>query len=133
MQTTQISPEQKAIEERYERIKDMVIDPDLTTTVFRIFQETLTNVARHAKASRVQIRLRAEGDEVVLEVEDNGRGITPEALSSPKSLGLLGMKERAAVLGGEVTVEPGQQGGTKVTFRLPRTASETRFWEQVQI
>jgi PAS domain S-box-containing protein len=106
---------------------------DAATAVFRIFQETLTNVARHAKASRVQIRLRAEGDEVVLEVEDNGRGITPEALSSPKSLGLLGMKERAAVLGGEVVVEPGQQRGTKVTFRLPRTASETRFWEQVQI
>jgi PAS domain S-box-containing protein len=103
------------------------------TAVFRIFQETLTNVARHAKASRVRVELRPEGEQLMLLVEDNGQGISPEALSSPKSLGLLGMKERAAVLGGEVVVEPAAPAGTRVTFRLPLTANDADFWEHMQI
>jgi PAS domain S-box-containing protein len=103
------------------------------TAVFRVFQETLTNVARHAAASRVRIDLRAEGEQVVLVVEDNGKGISPEALASPKSLGLLGMKERAAVLGGEFVAEPAPERGTRVTFRLPRAANDTEFWEHMQV
>ena len=103
------------------------------TAVFRIFQETLTNIIRHAHATRVQVALRPVGDQVVLEVEDNGHGITAEDLASPKSLGLLGMKERAAVLGGEVVIQPGRQQGTCVRLRLPRSASDVNFWEQIQI
>jgi PAS domain S-box-containing protein len=103
------------------------------TAVFRVFQETLTNVARHAHATRVRVQLRAEGDHLVLEVEDNGRGISPEALSSTKSLGLLGMEERAAVLGGQVMVTPAAPHGTRVTLRLPRAADDTGFWEQLHI
>jgi PAS domain S-box-containing protein len=105
----------------------------VATAVFRIFQETLTNVARHAGASQVQAALRVEADQLVLEVRDNGRGISPEALDSPKSLGLLGMKERAAVLGGKLLVERFPAGGTVVTFQVPRSASDTQFWDQIQI
>jgi signal transduction histidine kinase len=68
---------------------------------------------------------------VVLQIEDNGRGIRPEALGDKKSLGLLGMRERAAVLGGEVAITPLQPSGTRVTLRLPRTANETRFWSEL--
>jgi PAS domain S-box-containing protein len=98
------------------------------TAVFRIFQEALTNVARHAQATEVRGVLQSEADHVVLQIEDNGRGIRPEALSDKKSLGLLGMRERAAVLGGEVALAPLQPSGTRVTLRLPRTADETKFW-----
>ena len=98
------------------------------TAVFRIFQEALTNVARHAQATEVRAVLQSEADQVVFQIEDNGRGIHPEALSHKKSLGLLGMRERAAVLGGEVAIAPLQPTGTRVTLRLPRTANESKFW-----
>jgi len=104
---------------------------DAATTVFRIFQEALTNVARHADAKEVRCDFLAEGDQVVLRVEDNGKGISPEALANPKSLGLLGMQERAGVLGGEVQVEAGKARGTRVTLRLPHGADDTRFWAQI--
>ena len=104
---------------------------DVATAVFRIFQETLTNVARHAEAKEVRCDFRAEGDQIVLRIEDNGKGISPEALTNPKSLGLLGMQERAGVLGGEVQVEPGKARGTRVTLRLPHGADDTQFWAQI--
>ncbi len=104
---------------------------DAATTVFRIFQEALTNVARHAEAKEVRCDFLAEGDQIVLRVEDNGKGISPEALANPKSLGLLGMQERAGVLGGEVKVEPGRARGTRVTLRLPHGADNTQFWAQI--
>ena len=85
--------------------------------LFRIGQEALTNVARHAEATRVWLRLRAGEGEVVLQVEDDGQGFEPAA---HRALGILGMRERAAALGGEVTVrsEPGR--GTTVAARLPQ-------------
>jgi signal transduction histidine kinase len=101
------------------------------TAVFRIFQEALTNVARHAQATEVRGLLQSEADHLILQIEDNGRGIRPEALSDKKSLGLLGMRERAAVLGGEVAIAPLQPSGTRVTLRLPRTANENKFWAEL--
>jgi PAS domain S-box-containing protein len=97
-------------------------DAERDTALFRIFQEVLTNVARHAAATRVEIRLAEEGGnggELVLKVGDNGRGIEPGKLSGAKSLGLLGMRERAAQFGGRVEFagEPGK--GTTVTVRVP--------------
>src|SRR5437763_536404 len=73
---------------------------DLCTAVFRILQETLTNVARHAGASRVLVGLEESAGHLIMRIEDNGRGITHEQLADPKSLGLAGMRERAIVLGG---------------------------------
>jgi PAS domain S-box-containing protein len=107
------------------------LSPEAATTIFRIFQEALTNVARHAQATEVRAALRAEDQHVILVIEDNGRGIPPEALAHKKSLGLLGMRERAAVLGGEVAVAPLQPKGTGVTVRLPRAANDSKFWDEL--
>jgi signal transduction histidine kinase len=76
-------------------------------------------VVRHARATTVKITLRVDSGRLVLEIEDNGRGITKNEIVAPKSLGLLGMRERALSLGGEVNITgvPGQ--GTKVTVRIP--------------
>ncbi|MGH8070339.1 MAG: ATP-binding protein [Candidatus Entotheonellia bacterium] len=93
-----------------------------TTAIFRIFQEALTNVLRHAAANKVSVRLVQQPDALILQVVDNGRGITPEQLAARHSLGLLSMRERAHLWGGEVTIEgkPGQ--GTIVSVRMPNTA-----------
>ncbi len=104
---------------------------DAATAIFRIFQEALTNVARHAQATEVRATLQADADEVALMVEDNGPGIRPEALADKKSLGLLGMRERAAVLGGRVVIEPLQPHGTRVTAHLPRAANDRKFWAEL--
>jgi PAS domain S-box-containing protein len=95
------------------------LSPDAATALFRIFQESLTNVARHAQAAAVGVRLLLESGHIVLEIEDNGRGISREALSSPQSVGLLGMRERATALGGELAVGPALPQGTRVWLRLP--------------
>jgi signal transduction histidine kinase len=97
------------------------LDPDLATAIFRIFQETLTNVARHAGANLVRVKLRTKDDQLILVVQDNGRGITQRQMLDPKSLGLIGMQERARLLGGEVEFQAAPGGGTKVTVRVPKT------------
>lgn len=97
----------------------VTVSPEQGTALFRIFQETLTNVARHAQATRVNARISAAGGWVILEIQDNGRGITGEDRRRAKSFGLLGMNERATLLGGEFTIsgEPGR--GTTVRVRIP--------------
>jgi PAS domain S-box-containing protein len=92
------------------------------TAIFRIFQEALTNVLRHAAANEVSVRLVQQTDALVLRVADNGRGITPEQLTSRHSLGLLSMRERAHLWGGEVTIEGKPGKGTLVSVRMPYTA-----------
>lgn len=100
-------------------LEEVQLDPQRSTALFRIFQEGLTNITRHARANHVEISLRKEGRYVVLEVADNGIGIDPGMILDPKSLGLLGMRERALLLGGQVVVGRTLQGGTSVTARLP--------------
>lgn len=90
-----------------------------STAMFRIFQEILTNVARHARASAVNINLQEQAGALVLEVRDNGRGVTDAELSNPKSLGLVGMRERALLLGGETTIKGTPGKGTTVKVRIP--------------
>jgi signal transduction histidine kinase len=99
---------------------DIVIDPERTTAIFRIFQETLTNVTRHAEATQVEGRLGREDGNIVLEVRDNGRGIGPEQLSAGRSIGILGMRERALLLGGELTISGNPGEGTIVRLRIPQ-------------
>jgi PAS domain S-box-containing protein len=99
------------------------LDPERATALFRIFQETLTNVARHAAATAVHVRLAEDDGAVVLEVADDGRGITTDqARGRTGSLGVIGMRERAEAWGGSVTfaAEPGR--GTTVTVRIPTPA-----------
>ena len=95
------------------------ITPQRSTALFRIFQEALTNVARHSQATRVRVDLRQEGPQVVLTIIDNGRGITSEERNAPDSLGLLGMRERTEYLGGTFAVIGAPGKGTTVTVRLP--------------
>jgi PAS domain S-box-containing protein len=102
---------------------DIVLDQERTTAIFRIFQETLTNVTRHAEATRVDVRLGREDGNIVLEVRDNGRGIAAEELSSGRSLGILGMRERALLLGGELTIRGAPGKGTTVKVLIPDCAS----------
>jgi signal transduction histidine kinase len=100
-------------------LKEPILDQDLNTAFFRIFQETLTNIIRHAQASRVEVQLRQEQSSLVLEVRDNGRGVTEAELNDTRSIGVLGMRERAALLQGELQITgiPGE--GTTVAVRIP--------------
>ena len=105
------------------------IDPDKerSTALFRIFQELLTNVARHANATRVAVQL-TEGEETLgLKVEDNGRGIQEQEFESPRSLGFLGLRERALAFGGSIEVR-GQAGkGTAVAVSIPLMVHQPVF------
>lgn len=98
------------------------LDPDQTTVVFRIVQESLTNVTRHAHARRVQVAVRRIDDDYVVSVEDDGRGFDPDAARSPKSLGLLGLQERALMLGGRLEIRSAPGAGTAVIVRFPAAA-----------
>jgi PAS domain S-box-containing protein len=100
---------------------DTHIDPERGTALFRIFQETLTNVARHANATEVEVRLAKADGNLTLEVHDNGRGICQEQLSEGGSLGILGMRERALLLGGELTIAGTRGEGTTVSVRIPES------------
>jgi PAS domain S-box-containing protein len=95
------------------------ISQDRATAIFRIFQETLTNIARHADATEVNIRLAREDSSLILEVHDNGVGVSEEQLSASQSLGILGMRERALLLGGEVQISGVPNQGTRVRVRIP--------------
>jgi len=101
-----------------------VVASNASTAMFRIFQETLTNVARHAKATRAEVVLQKQGDRLVLLIRDNGRGFDQADPSLSKSLGLLGMRERAAILGGRVNIFSAPGKGTTVTAWIPLPSPE---------
>lgn len=96
---------------------------DLTTAVFRIFQEALTNIIRHSGATSVRVSLEERNGRLVLIVADNGRGIPPEQMSDNRSLGITGMRERAYALGGRVRICRSLQAGTVVIAHIPITPS----------
>jgi len=98
---------------------NVFLDREQSTAVFRILQEALTNVIRHARATKVDIKIKQEDGQFVLTVSDNGRGITETEKSDVLSLGLLGMKERARLVGGEIDIARRQVGGTVITVRIP--------------
>lgn len=104
--------------------------PELTTdcpiALFRILQEALTNVLRHSKAKRVKVTLRQQGKDVILEVIDDGIGMADDILANPMSHGLLGMRERAAQIGGKLSIARGaERTGTVVRVTLPCVAEQT--------
>jgi two-component system, NarL family, sensor histidine kinase UhpB len=99
--------------------EDGLADHDRATAVYRIVQETLTNVARHAGATRVEIAMEIREGTLSLSVHDNGRGLTDDQVQAPGSFGIMGMKERALIFGGEVTLASGGEGGTTVSLSLP--------------
>lgn len=97
------------------------LDADKTTALFRIFQEALTNIARHSGANKVSVSLMKHHSGIYLEVKDNGKGITGDQIKDFKSLGIHGMKERAIVFGGDVTIEGIPGKGTSVKVQIPFT------------
>jgi signal transduction histidine kinase len=99
--------------------KEVELHPDQATALFRIFQEALTNISKHAHASCVTVRLTRTNRSVRLEVIDNGRGIARRDRLKPKSFGLRGMEERANALGGQLAVSTANGGGTHVTLKIP--------------
>lgn len=101
---------------------ELVKNREAATALFRVLQESLTNVARHAQAATVDVCLRTEDGYVVLTVRDDGRGITTAELQDPRSIGLVGMRERVDAFGGELQIKGSPEEGTSVTVRLPLTA-----------
>jgi signal transduction histidine kinase len=87
--------------------------------VFRIFQEMLSNVGRHAQASRVCVRIAADGERLRITVEDNGSGASPEAFEAPTAYGVMGMRERARHLGGHIAIASEVGRGSAFTLVLP--------------
>lgn len=98
---------------------DLCIDRDRDTALFRILQEALTNVARHARACRVEVQLLVDGADLVLEVRDDGDGVSDETVDRP-SMGIVGMRERARACGGTLELRRDERGGTVVMARVPR-------------
>jgi signal transduction histidine kinase len=92
---------------------------EINTAVFRIFQESLTNITRHSKATEVDVKLFLDSDNLVLEILDNGVGITDEGKNNMLSLGLLGMNERATYLNGTFNIDKHPKGGTIVRVKIP--------------
>ena len=103
---------------------EIVLDQTRSTALFRIFQETLTNIIRHADATRVEIVLREKDGSVELTVTDNGKGITEQEIADPKSFGLMGIKERVYSLGGIVTISGSKDKGTTLQVSVPAGGSE---------
>jgi signal transduction histidine kinase len=104
--------------------EETTLDADGATAAFRIFQEILTNVARHAQATQVEVTLEESASFLTLQVQDNGRGMTESEVHSPRSIGLLGMQERARLRAGEVQIQGTPGKGTTVTVRLPLSMND---------
>lgn len=100
------------------------ISNSMQVTFFRIFQEAITNTLRHARATQVRIRLSLQGGRLVLQIRDNGCGMREEEVSNVGSIGLLGMRERAAVIGGECEICGAPGRGVSVMVKSPRLIGE---------
>jgi signal transduction histidine kinase len=96
-----------------------VLDAACSTDVFRVLQEALTNVARHAGATRVDLAVTCEDHRFVLELRDNGRGIEAPTPGDPRTIGLVGMRERVARWGGRLDIHTAQGQGTTLRVELP--------------
>ena len=92
--------------------------------LFRVFQELLTNVARHANATRVKVSLVEKANSIVLKVSDNGKGITKEQISDPRAFGLLGIRERVRSWRGDFNMTGAPGKGTTALVRIPLTNRE---------
>ena len=103
--------------------QESTLDPERATALFRIFQEAVTNIVRHAEASHIYVRLVQYANALLLEVADDGKGISHRQVTAPTSLGLLGMRERAHLWGGYVTINSTPGAGTTVTIWIPRETS----------
>ncbi|HNT43083.1 MAG TPA: PAS domain S-box protein [Syntrophorhabdaceae bacterium] len=102
------------------------VGKDTSIALYRIFQEALTNVMRHSGATRVEVSLQVEGDDIQLMVRDNGRGISKQQISDWNSLGILGMRERVSFIGGRIDITGSSGAGTCITVDLPLKRTEAK-------
>jgi signal transduction histidine kinase len=107
--------------------EEILLDKDLTTNIFRIFQEILTNVMRHAQATRVDVRLEESGERVMLKVRDNGTGITEEQIYHSSSFGIMGIRERVNFLGGSFKITGIPLEGTEISITVPLEGREDGY------
>ena len=98
---------------------DLHVSDRCATTLFRILQESLTNVSRHARASKVRVELAVDPDSISMTVSDNGIGLTKAGVQKPGSFGLVGIEERVRILGGKCLITGGPDGGTTVHVSIP--------------
>ncbi|MDH5762396.1 MAG: sensor histidine kinase [Nitrospinota bacterium] len=103
---------------------DIKLNKNLSTSLFRVFQEALTNVARHARATHIDIALKIEPGDLIMTIQDNGIGIDPQKLHNSDSLGLLGIRERINFWHGNLTINGGSKRGTTLKVRIPLTHYE---------
>src|SRR5205085_12521155 len=92
---------------------------NISTGIFRIFQETLTNVARHAHATKIESTLEKDNETIVLTIRDNGKGFDEKLLPAKKTLGIVGMGERATMMGGELKIRSAPGNGTTTILKVP--------------
>lgn len=100
-------------------VNGLNLDEKISVALFRIFQESLTNIMRHAQATKVNIIVRYENGQIELKVEDNGIGINKDAIKNSRSFGLIGIRERAFSCGGEAVISPNSDSGTTVQVKVP--------------
>ncbi len=100
-------------------LENVDLSREQSTAAFRICQEALTNILRHAQATRVNIQLKEQEGSFILTISDNGRGITDDEKSGQRTLGLLGMRERAHLIGGKISIKGSSGKGTVITVRIP--------------
>ena len=105
--------------------EEIIVDPELSTALFRIYQEALTNVARYAKANRVQTSFKKELKSLVLEIKDNGIGMDETIADDPHSLGLIGIRERVLAWGGKFHLHSNRGEGTTLTIIIPLSESHS--------
>ena len=99
--------------------ESLELEEPFATGVFRMVQESLANAGKHARASKVEVELKSVGEDLLLRVQDDGIGFRPNAPRKPQSLGLVGLRERAMLMRGEVSVESAPGTGTRVEARIP--------------
>jgi signal transduction histidine kinase len=107
---------------RAEVEEDAEFPPPVSTAVFRIVQEALTNVVRHSEATVIDVEMRTDEENLVVAIQDNGRGITGSEITNTTSLGLLGIRERAELLGGECSITGRKDKGTLIMLNIPLAA-----------
>jgi signal transduction histidine kinase len=104
--------------------EELELDEPFATGVFRIVQEALQNVAKHAEAKQVEVEIRTQGDYLLLRVQDDGIGFRPSDPRKPQSLGLVGLRERAQLMRGELRVDSSPGAGTRVEAKIPTVRVE---------
>src|ERR1035437_7025985 len=104
---------------------DLAVDNRLATPLYRMVQESLTNIARHAEATEVVVSLYGDpSGKIILDVDDNGKGMSDDEQHTPKSFGLIGMRERAAMLGGEMVIRSKPGAGTSIEIVIPQSPNQ---------